>query len=347
LLLQNEWLYWQNHGWDDQIRKEYTDWVWTDGSHPSIAIWDAINENTDSFIGNTLIPELKKLDPSRIWDAGYMRESLMKTDEMDEPHPYQGRVSANQVPVKDFYPLGNFDFKPEALKMIKAAGVPQLANEYGWIWLWRNGLPSKLTVHEYSYYLGPNSSPEQNREFQAYYMQLETEWLRTEPELAGVLAFCYLANNYGYTGDWFMDNIKDLKPIPTLKWFVHAFAPSAVFINLTDERYVKLTIPHQPGQKLSFNLAKVNDLAREVTGKVLLKILDSEGKTIVKRNVPVTMSAFDRFSIQTDILLPKKAGGYLLLAEFTADGSEKPVISRRYLKVGNLPEYKFFQMKSY
>lgn len=56
LLFQNEWLYWQYHGWDDQVRNEYTGWVWADGSHPSIAIWDAINENTDSFIGETLIP---------------------------------------------------------------------------------------------------------------------------------------------------------------------------------------------------------------------------------------------------------------------------------------------------
>ena len=56
LLFQNEWLYWQNHGWDDQIRAEYTDWLWSDGSHPSIAIWDAINENWDNYIGNILIP---------------------------------------------------------------------------------------------------------------------------------------------------------------------------------------------------------------------------------------------------------------------------------------------------
>lgn len=60
LMYQNEWLYWQNHGWDDQIRKEYTDWVWSDGSHPSIVIWDAINENRDNYIGGTLIPEPKK-----------------------------------------------------------------------------------------------------------------------------------------------------------------------------------------------------------------------------------------------------------------------------------------------
>ncbi len=89
LLLQNEWLYWQSHGWDEQIRTEYTDWVWSDGSHPSIVMWDAINENWDDYIGNVLIPDLKTLDPTRIWDAGYMNSEHMTLDEMDEPHPYR------------------------------------------------------------------------------------------------------------------------------------------------------------------------------------------------------------------------------------------------------------------
>jgi len=347
LLLQNEWLYWQNHGWDDQIRKEYTDWVWSDGSHPSIAIWDAINENTDNFIGNTLIPDLKKLDPTRIWDAGYMVEGLMKTDEMDEPHPYMGRMSGKEDgSEKNFYPLGNLDYKPQQLKVIREAGVPQLVNEYGWRWLWRNGLPSKLTVNDFKYYLGSNSTPEQNREFQAYNMQLETEWLRSEPDIAGVLAFCYLANNYGYTGDWFMDNIKDLKPISTLNWFRHAFAPTAVFINLTDERYVKQSAPHKPGEMLSFKLAKINDVNRYIAGKITLKILDSEGKQVYKKSMPVTLSAFERSSAPVEITLPKKPGGYLILAEFLPGGSFDPVISRRYIKVGPTSVYKFFEMKA-
>jgi hypothetical protein len=259
-----------------------------------------------------------------------------------------GRVSKiNMEPQKDFYPLGDLDFKPQSLKMIQTATVPQLANEYGWIWLWRNGMPSKLTVNEYDYYLGPDSSPEQNREFQAYYMQLETEWLRSEPELAGVLAFCYLANNYGYTGDWFMDNIKDLKPIQTLNWFRHAFAPTVVFINLRDERYVKLTDPHQPGKKLSVKLAKINDLNKDVIGKVTLKILDSEGKTISRTSLPVAFSAFDRTSDLAEILLPKKPGGYLLIAEFIANGSIDPIISRRFIKVGKVSEYNFFTIKTF
>jgi beta-galactosidase len=346
LLFQNEWLYWQNHGWDDEITKEYTDWVWSDANHPSIAIWDAINENTDMFIGNTLIPELKKLDPTRIWDAGYMREGVMKSDEMDEPHPYQTRIVYSERGSNNFsYPLGNLDYKPEILNMIREAGVPQLANEYGWIWLWRNGLPSKLTVDTYNYYLGPESTPAQNREFQAYLLQLETEWLRSEPALAGVLAFCYLANNYGYTGDWFTGNIKDLTPAPALKWFADCFAPSAVFLNLTDERYVKQSVAHKPGEKLSFKLAKINDMSREVTGNLTLAILDSKGKTITKKSLPVILSAFDRSSVSEEILLPKKEGGYLLLAEFKAQGNEKAVISRRFIKVGKLSEYSYFEMK--
>ncbi|MCX6262416.1 MAG: hypothetical protein NTY95_16570, partial [Bacteroidia bacterium] len=168
---------------------------------------------------------------------------------------------------------------------------------------------------------------------------------RSEPELAGVLAFCYLANNYGYTGDWFMDNIKDLKPIPTLNWFRHAFAPTAVFINLTDERYVKQSVPHQPGEKLAFKLAKINDLNKIITGKVNLKILDGSGKTVSKKSMPVTLLAFDRSSFSVEASLPRKPGGYLMLAEFRAEGNVSPVISRRYIKVGKVPVYKFFEMK--
>ena len=218
--------------------KNIQNWVWTDGSHPSIAIWDGINENWDDFIGNTLIPELKKLDPTRVWDAGYMTATSMQNDDMDEPHPYQG-MSFSDNKEEIYYPLGNLNYKPSIIKEIEESSAAQLVNEYGWIWLWRDGSPSKLTVETYEKYLGKNSTAEQRRNFQAYDLQLETEWLRSNRNIAGVLAFCYLTNNYGYTGDWFIGNIKDLKPSPVLKYFRDAFAPVNVFINLTDERYVK------------------------------------------------------------------------------------------------------------
>lgn len=345
LMFQNEWLYWQNHGWDDQIRKEYTDWVWTDGNHPSVAIWDAINENMDDYIGNKLIPELKKLDPTRVWDAGYMTGDQMAQDEMDEPHPYQGPL--HWIKMENFnknpYPLGNLDYKPGILRTIQSSQSAQLVNEYGWIWLWRNGMPSKLTVNLYEYYLGKNSTPEQNRELQAYWLQLETEWLRSEPSIAGVLAFCYLTNNYGYTGDWFIGDIKDLKPSPVLDWFRHAFAPTAVFINLTDERYTKFVKAHSPGSSLKFNLVGLNNLTSPVSGTVKVKLINQKGKTTSEQKLPVKLGAYERNEIPVSVSLPSVSGGYVLVAEFTpANGS--PVISRRFLRIGQEANNSYYNL---
>jgi hypothetical protein len=344
LLFQNEWLYWQNHGWNDQIRKEYTDWLWSDGSHPSIGIWDAINENWDDYIGNTLIPELKKLDPTRIWDSGYMKTEEMPLDEMDEPHPYQGRIREKGPASKDnFYPLGNLDYKPARLQEIQDASTVQLVNEYGWIWLWRNGMPSKLTTEVYDYYLGKNSTPDQNRELQAYWMELETEWLRSEPSIAGVLAFCYLANNYGYTGDWFQGNIRDLQSTPTLDWFRHAFAPAATYIDLTDERYTKYVEPHLPGSELLFNLAGINNLPKMVSGTITIKVYNSMGIINSEKSIMVKLPSWLRTDIPVGIKLPAQPGGYLLVAKFTPENGS-PVLSRRFLKVGEMATYSYFSM---
>ena len=341
IVLQNEWLYWQNHGWDEQVRKEYTNWVWSDGNHPSIVIWDAINENWDSYIGNTLIPKLKKLDPTRIWDAGYMTSDQMGTnDEMDEPHPYRALTLMHSSELNDYfknnpYNLGALHENWVGFSSILDAGVPQLVNEYGWIWLWRDGRPSKLTLNNYNYYLGENATPEQCRELQAYWLELETEWLRSERSVGGILAFCHLTNNYGFTGDWFINDIKDLEPSPAFRWFKHCFAPSAVFIDLADRRYTKHLEPLKPGSDLVFNLVGVNDLNKESSGKVLLKLLDEKGTIISTQEESIVIEPFGKRLPPCLLKLPSKSGGYLLIAEYHEKGRAKPVLSRRYLKVGD------------
>lgn len=341
IVLQNEWLYWQNHGWDEQVRKEYTNWVWSDGNHPSIVIWDAINENWDSYIGNTLIPELKELDPTRIWDAGYMTSDQMGTnDEMDEPHPYRALTLMHSSELNDYfknnpYNLGALHENWVGFSSILDAGVPQLVNEYGWIWLWRDGRPSKLTLNNYNYYLGENATPEQCRELQAYWLELETEWLRSERSVGGILAFCHLTNNYGFTGDWFINDIKDLEPSPAFRWFKHCFAPSAVFIDLADRRYTKHLEPLKPGSGLVFNLVGVNDLNKESSGKVLMKLLDEKGTIISTQEESIVIEPFGKRLQPCLLKLPSKVGGYLLIAEYHEKGGAKPVLSRRYLKVGD------------
>ena len=347
LMIQNEWFYWQSHGWDEQIRAEYTDWVWADGSHPSVVIWDAINENWDDYIGNVLIPELKKLDPTRIWDAGYMTSEHMTLDEMDEPHPYMvfgHRTGFNDKPGDPPYPLGDLHYWGHSRNSLLSSSAAQLANEYGWVWLWRNGSPAKLTTGVYDFYLGSRTTPQQRREFQAYWVQLQTEWLRTERSLAGVLVFCYLTNDLGFTGDWFLHPIAELRPAPALKWLKHCFAPAAVFIDLEDARYSRHVPAREPGSLLSFTLVGVNDNKQEVKGRVEVRLLDSSGSEIERKSLEIAIPAYYKKYEPVSVKLPKKAGGYLLLAEFFPQGSqgEKPAISRRYLRVGEADSYEFY-----
>lgn len=347
IMFQNEWNYWQNHGWNEQIRAEYTNWIWSDGNHPSIVIWDAINENWDEFIGNELIPELKKLDPTRIWDAGYMTASHMGNDEMDEPHPYEGVrpwVDMNTYS-DDPYPLGDLDYRNEVTTKSIESSAAQLVNEYGWIWLWRDGRPSKLTTKTYAYYLGENSTPTENREFQAYWLQCETEWLRSIRQHAGILAFTHLTNNYGYTGDWYINNIKDLEKGPTLSWFLHAFAPSAVFINHPDERFMKQFGPHQPGSQLLFTLKAINDFAETEKGEVTISLYNENGKAVWSQKQNVEIPAFGEKNYPVVMNLPDIPGGYTLVSDF--QGTLSPVKSqlcRRYIKVG-VPNGNYFEIK--
>ena len=337
MMFQNEWNYWQTHGWDDQVKKEYTNWVWSDGNHPSIVIWDAINENWDAYIGNTLIPELQQLDPTRTWDAGYMTSSDMGIDEMDEPHPYEGFLPWSQA--EDYekapYPLGDLDYRNQANTASIESDAAQLVNEYGWIWLWRDGRPAKLTTGVYDYYLEDASDPDDNRELQAYWLQCETEWLRSIREHAGVLAFTHLTNNYGYTGDWYINDIKDLEPGPALSWFRHAFAPSAVFINHPDERYMKQFTAHAPGSRMLFTLKAINDFNEEEQGQVEIRLMDKQGKSVWSQVQEIGIPAHGEKNYPVVLDLPELAGGYVLITEF--EGRLNPVekqISRRYINVG-------------
>lgn len=187
----------------------------------------------------------------------------------------------------------------------------------GWIWLWRDGRPSKLTLNNYNYYLGENATPEQCRELQAYWLELETEWLRSERSVGGILAFCHLTNNYGFTGDW--------SSMISRIWSLHRLSAGssivsplrAVFIDLADRRYTKHLEPLKPGSDLVFNLVGVNDLNKESSGKVLLKLLDEKGTIISTQEESIVIEPFGKRLQPCLLKLPSKAGGYLLIAEYS------------------------------
>ena len=182
---------------------------------------------------------------------------------------------------------------------------------------------------------------------QAYWLQLETEWLRAERSLAGVLAFCLLTNNYGYTGDYFKGNIRDLDQTITLDWFRHCFAPVAVFIDLADQRYFTHARAYEPGSRLTFNLVGINDLEGPVEGRISIELLDEHGNLAGGEETEIMIPSYGIRYEPVSGILPQEPGGYLLLAKFYLPGKDEPVISRRYIRVGESEKHHFYDMKTF
>ena len=155
-----------------------------------------------------------------------------------------------------------------------------------------------------------------------------------------------LTKNYGYKGAYFKGNIKDLEPTITLDWFQHCFAPTAVFIDLPDQRYFRHSKPYSPISDLDFNIVGINDLSINKKGEVKIKLIDYKGNVVTSRSLNIEIPAYGKKNVPTSISLPKENGGYLLLTELTLQNDKKKVIlSRRYLRVGDKKDYKYFDYK--
>lgn len=92
-----------------------------------------------------------------------------------------------------------------------------------------------------------------------------------------------------------------------------------------------------------FNLAGINNLSKAVSGTVKVKLIDKEGKSVSEQIFKEKLESYLRTDIPVSLTLPTSAGGYVLVAEFTPENG-KTVISRRFLKVGKVAEYKYFEV---
>jgi hypothetical protein len=135
-----------------------------------------------------------------------------------------------------------------------------------------------------------------------------------------------------------------LEPSISLKWFKHAFAPAAVFIDLADQRYFP-NGNYKPGEELVFNLVGINDLKEKTTGTVTVKLVDANGKTVTQQQRKIEIPAYQRVNIPAFLNLPQQNGGYLILAEFVKDGLAEVIKSRRYIKVGEVGKTGFCEIE--
>ncbi|MCX7876491.1 MAG: hypothetical protein N2321_10040 [Melioribacteraceae bacterium] len=370
ILLQNEYPMWNLRGENSELKKEFTNWIWNDANHPSIVIWDALNENVNDFIVKELIPELKKIDNTRIWDAGWTGFDGKLNLEMKEIHWYSlGHgwwVNDNYVTTqRNKYRFGSLQNNYNLLDEYKNSTIPLLLNEYGWFWQNREGTRSAIRTYGefrtddvipftknyeyfemdgtqlysyrdiYDYYLGQNASKEERENFQSYILNIETEFLRASKYFAGVLSFSYLSNNNGYTGDWFESEITKLIPKEPLFAQANSMRPFATFIDLEDGRYLKNPVFYKPKEKIKINLIAVNDTDSLKSGNVKISLINTQNKIVNQKSFNIILTEFERKQTLFEIALPDYEDNFLVKSELYNKEYKTTQVSIRYIRASN------------
>ncbi len=321
ILIQNEYPNWfggyPGEKWPfraDLLAKECTLWMEENWNHPSVVIWDMSNETADwtndNVLGETMF-KIRPLDLSqRPWDNSFAR--ARSSNEVLESHPYHFVVP--DFKLKD---LATADSVPPVHPLIVNRELsPVIINEYGWLWLNRDGTPATLTKQVYKNLLGDDATTEQRRHLYYTYMAAETEFWRCHRKAAGVLSFCALSSSRpdGQTSDFFLDPTTLAYDPECLKYLPDAFSPVGLMLNEwgTD---IKAGVNHD------FSIYTINDLGKKWEGTVTIQILKGN-KVVAERLVSHSIPAYGRSNIKIACPAPKEPGLYSLVASLQGKGSK-------------------------
>lgn len=308
----------------DELAKEYSAWMRERWNHPCVVIWDAQNESNTARTG-AAIQRVRKLDLSgRPWDNGF-GQSVDKGDS-HESHTYHFSnpdcmldVMAGQSGAPEPNMGGNKDHNAIIL------------NEYGWLWLNRDGSPTTLTKKNYEKLLGVTATDAQRYHLYARYMAAETEFWRAHRKCAAVLHFCGLGYSRpdGQTSDDFID-LEKLTFEPEFQKYVgDAFAPVGLML---DFWAAQATV----GEKATIPVMTINDLYTPWQGTVRLR-LRRGGRTVLEKTAELELPALGERRVEFPIEWPKEPGDYQLEAALVKGGLGlgKPVRSLRDFRLLN------------
>jgi beta-galactosidase len=328
-LIQDEFPVWYGGiGWNvwpkelkaTELVKEYTEWMQDSWNHPSIVIWDASNENV-SDNGKTdktgkAVWKVRNLDLSnRPWDNSYSTHRA--PNDVFESHPYHFQNA--DFKLKD---IAKASAIPEGNQYTNYESFPVIVNEYGWLWLNRDGTPTTLAEQLYKNLLGDHSTTAQRWHLYATYMAAETEFWRCHRKAAGVLIFTALGYSRpdGQTSDFFTNPAKLEYDSSFLTYMPDSFSPVGLML---DEWGNEI----ETGKRHQFNIIAINDLEPGWSGEVHLQIL-KEGKIILDKSKPLAIPSYGENTISIICVAPAKAGLYTVRAVLEKKG-ERAVRSVR------------------
>jgi hypothetical protein len=301
----------------EKIIPEYIEWMRERWNHPCVVIWDAQNESVTEETGKAL-SAVRHLDLSnRPWDNGWATPES-DTDYL-ESHPYL--FSSVQWGRKAFRlsDLAKTSGRPRVRDAQKDYKLPIIINEYAWLWLNRDGTTTCLTDKVYESLLGPNSTIEQRRLLYARYLAALTEFWRCHRKCAGVLHFCGLGYSRagdkprpegGATSDHFLD-LEKLNFEPNFERYVRdAFSPVGLMIDFWDEEV-------ESGSKRSFKVFVINDLYKNWTGTVRLRIVRGD-RVVAEQVKDCTVNSLGREILDFEQEFPQQDGEYKIIGELIA-----------------------------
>lgn len=296
-----EWNKWVKNINSEELAIEYREWMEERWNHPSVVIWDANNEtlllkpSIDSAIAQVRPLDLSK----RSWDNSY--STLRSPGDIYESHPYH--FSNPDFKFKD---ISKASIIPEGNPMKNPGTYPVIINEYGWLWLNRDGSTTTLTSKLYENLLGKNSTAQERLKLYAEYIAAETEFWRCHRQAAGVLHFTGLgyARSNGQTCDNWVD-LENLTWEPQFYTSMHnAFSPIGLMIDFWDETIKKGTPKDIP-------VITINDTEKEWQGKIMLQ-LSINGAPVQEQTKEIILPAYGQnklsFTMDTDL----KKGSYTI-----------------------------------
>jgi hypothetical protein len=337
LLIQNEFFVWTGGpGWypgyrrsydPDEMIRQYADWMRDNWNHPSVAVWDANNETKDDSFGARIIPAVRSLDLSnRPWENSYNLPA--GPNDPVEYHPYLmssggfGKLTFNMTN------LETMDAKPPKGALPSEHHAP-LINEYGWLWLNRDGTPTRLTENLYPQLLGTtNSTARERLDLYAYLLGAKTEFWRAHRQYAGIIHFVYLTCSYPgvYTADHFRD-VRQLQLDPAFADYVgEAFKPLGVYLNFFQPTLVA-------GSTRLFKVMLVNDDTKTFSGNLALSLETDEGQVLAQTEVPIALQQLGDQTIELPLHLPNVTAKCMLKAKAIDKESRESTASRRWVSL--------------
>ena len=327
ILIQDEFPIWNMEGgktaeYDvDGLAGEYREWMQERWNHPCVIIWDACNETRSPDVAKAFA-KVRGLDMSnRPWDNGW--QPPQDPGDCFESHPYHfinSKFKLAELATADPAKQGNVSRNDGKNAVV--------INEYGWLWLNRDGMPTTLTKQLYQNLLGTNSTTEQRRHLYATYTAAETEFWRSHRKAAAVMHFTTVGYSRpdGQTSDhWQQGGVAKLEWEPEFYRYVRdSFATVGLMVNYWNDRTMK-------GTKAPITVTLINDLYQAWNGPVALRVKRGR-RAVFEAKQDCRLEPLGRTNIVFDVAWTEQTGPCVLEAELRgADG--EPVHSVRDIEI--------------